>query len=343
MSAHAGTVAVSRGIFSTPLFTGPMSSGGLADDSDSAAVFGDVAIFDLAISAAGTGLAIFNLVHARAAVGIAHRPMNIYIVLHRNCEAATMKNITVSIDEQTHRLARIRAAELDTSVSALVRDYLRHLAAEPDAGGEASAESSETIYQRRCRLLREVLADFDRQGIGLRMSDNLPREALYDRVAGKGRGCRRTRAAAQHLRSTQNLAMRFVDTNVLLYAVSEVPEEADKRARALEVLTEPDLAASVQVLQEFYHQATRPTRIRSLSGNRALQFLEPILLFRIQTMTMDVFLEAVAISRRFRLSYWDGAILAAARTLGCDVIYSEDLSSEQDYDGLRVINPFTDR
>ena len=101
--------------------------------------------------------------------------------------------------------------------------------------------------------------------------------------------------------------MRFVDTNVLLYAVSEIPEEADKRARAREVLTEPDLAASVQVLQEFYHQATRPTRIRSLSGNRALQFLEPILLFRIQTMTVGVFprghrhqptLSAVLLGRR---------------------------------------------
>ena len=96
-----------------------------------------------------------------------------------------MRNITVSVDEETHRLARIRAAEMDTSVSALVRDYLRHLAAEPNAGGEASAESVETIYQRRCRLLREVLADFDRQGIGLRMSDNLPREALYDRAAAR--------------------------------------------------------------------------------------------------------------------------------------------------------------
>ena len=97
------------------------------------------------------------------------------------------------------------------------------------------------------------------------------------------------------------------------------------------------------MLQEFYHEATRPTRTRSLSGNRALQFLEPILLFRIQIMTMEVFLEAVAISRRFQLSYWDGAILAAARTLGWDAVYSEDLSSEQDYDGLRVIDPFTDR
>ena len=96
-----------------------------------------------------------------------------------------MRNITVSVDEQTHRLARIRAAELDTSVSALVRDYLRSLAADTDAGGEAGAESGETIYQRRCRLLREVLADFDSRGIGLRMSENLPREALYDRVATK--------------------------------------------------------------------------------------------------------------------------------------------------------------
>jgi predicted nucleic acid-binding protein len=51
----------------------------------------------------------------------------------------------------------------------------------------------------------------------------------------------------------------------------------------------------------------------------------------------------VSISRRFELSYWDGAILAAARAAGCDAVYSKDLSSEQDYDGLRVINPFAGR
>ena len=53
-----------------------------------------------------------------------------------------------------------------------------------------------------------------------------------------------------------------------------------------------------------------------------------------------MFRAAVAISQRFGLSYWDGAILAAARAAGCEAVYSEDLSSEQDYDGLRVINPF---
>ena len=37
---------------------------------------------------------------------------------------------------------------------------------------------------------------------------------------------------------------------------------------------------------------------------------------------------------------WDSAVLAAARACGCDAVYSEDMSSEQDYDDLRVINPF---
>lgn len=92
-----------------------------------------------------------------------------------------MRNITVSVDDETHRLARIRAAELDTSVSALVRSYLKSLA----AGSEASDGAGETNYRRRCRLMREVLADFDAHGIGIDMSENLPREALYDRAAAR--------------------------------------------------------------------------------------------------------------------------------------------------------------
>ena len=66
--------------------------------------------------------------------------------------------------------------------------------------------------------------------------------------------------------------MRFVDTNVFLYAAisSLEDEDADKRRRAREVMLEPDLALSVQVLQEFYHQATRPTRARPLTHVQAL-------------------------------------------------------------------------
>ena len=94
-----------------------------------------------------------------------------------------MKNITVSVDEETHRNARIRAAELGTSVSALVRGYLRELVAEPVDVSRTRVSDSETALQRRRRLLKEVLADIDARGVGLHMDENLPRDALYDRDA----------------------------------------------------------------------------------------------------------------------------------------------------------------
>ena len=134
--------------------------------------------------------------------------------------------------------------------------------------------------------------------------------------------------------------MRFVDTNVLLYAVSTLPKEFTKRRQARSVLRRSDLAVSVQVFQEFYHQATHPARPIQMSHDDAVAFLGPFLRFPVQEINLDLFRAAVANCQRFGLSYWDGAILAAARILGCDAVYSEDMSSQQDYDGMRVINPF---
>ncbi len=90
-----------------------------------------------------------------------------------------MKNITVSIDEETYRRARIRAAELGTSLSDLVRSYLSALVARPTSEAEVDPQDVETPDERRRRLLREVLADLDAKGAGLIMSENLPRDALY--------------------------------------------------------------------------------------------------------------------------------------------------------------------
>jgi predicted nucleic acid-binding protein len=50
----------------------------------------------------------------------------------------------------------------------------------------------------------------------------------------------------------------------------------------------------------------------------------------------------LATRRRFGISYWDAAILEAGRSLGCDVVLSEDLSDGQHYDGVRVENPFVE-
>ncbi len=134
--------------------------------------------------------------------------------------------------------------------------------------------------------------------------------------------------------------MRFVDTNVLLYAVSALTEDARKRDRAMVLLREGDLALSVQVLQEFYHQATRSSRPGAITAAQALRFIESLDAFPVQPITLSVFREGVSLSQRYLLSYWDGAILAAARALGCDAVYSEDMSAGQDYAGVTVLDPF---
>ena len=91
-----------------------------------------------------------------------------------------MKNITVAVDDETYRSARIRAAELDTSISGLVREYLRLLSVR-----QAEEANAETAGARRERLLREVVADFDARGVALRAADNLSRDELYNRAAAQ--------------------------------------------------------------------------------------------------------------------------------------------------------------
>jgi len=134
--------------------------------------------------------------------------------------------------------------------------------------------------------------------------------------------------------------MRFVDTNVLIYAVSRAPGDADKSLIAREVLASHDLAVSVQVLQEFYVQARRPDGPCALSDGEAVEFIEALRRYPIQTLTIEVFWTALGFHQRFCVSYWDGAILAAAQHSGCTSVLTEDLRDGQEYGDIRVVNPF---
>ena len=118
------------------------------------------------------------------------------------------------------------------------------------------------------------------------------------------------------------------------------PEEQDKAARANDIPAARDLAISVQVLQEFYVQATRASRPDPLTHDQATGLVEFFLRFPVLAITTELMLAAAATSQRFGVSYCDAAILEAARSLGCDLILSEDLSDGQDYAGVRVQNPF---
>jgi len=135
-------------------------------------------------------------------------------------------------------------------------------------------------------------------------------------------------------------AVRFLDTNILLYRISTDPNESEKRAIATELLKAKDLHLSVQVLQEFYVQATRNTREDRILHEEALLLIESWKRFPVQPVTLELMAAALRAKERWQLSYWDAAIIEAARRADCDTVLSEDLNHGQSYDGVRVLDPF---
>lgn len=137
--------------------------------------------------------------------------------------------------------------------------------------------------------------------------------------------------------------MRFADTNILLYAISRDPDEAPKAAIANRILDDPRLTLSVQVLQEFYVQATHASRPDRLQHDQAARLVESFLRFAVREISVELLRAALRTRDRYQISYWDAAIIEAARLSSCDIVLSEDLNHGQDYGGVRVENPFLDQ
>jgi predicted nucleic acid-binding protein len=133
---------------------------------------------------------------------------------------------------------------------------------------------------------------------------------------------------------------RFIDTNILLYSISRDPAEASKRDIAVALLDTENIALSVQVLQEFYVQATRATRPDALAHEIAVGLVRTWLRFKVQETALPVMINALEIKVRYGLSYWDAAIVAAARALGCRELLSEDMSHGREVEGVTINNPF---
>jgi predicted nucleic acid-binding protein len=131
----------------------------------------------------------------------------------------------------------------------------------------------------------------------------------------------------------------FVDTNVLVYAAEETVPQPRKTRIAREVLLLPDLHLSVQVLNEFIANARSPRKL-NFTASQEGDWVGRWLRFPIAPITEKTFVAALGFHHRFQLSHWDALILAAAAEAGCQMVYSEDLSDEQDYDGIRIVNPF---
>ena len=114
----------------------------------------------------------------------------------------------------------------------------------------------------------------------------------------------------------------FIDTNIFVYSVSSHLSERAKRDKAHALLRSLNFNTSAQVLGEFYVTVTRKIA-EPLSESQAPQFIARLIRLPIVAIDAHLVLEAIALKQEHRLSYWDGAIIAAAHRLGVRTIYSE--------------------
>lgn len=131
----------------------------------------------------------------------------------------------------------------------------------------------------------------------------------------------------------------FLDSNVILYAATKTSREPLKAPIGRNLVALPDVGLSGQVLAEFYVNATK-AKASALTEQQAMAWVERLSLFPCAEVDARLVKAGIEISRRYRIDYWDGAILAAAERLGAQVVYTEDLSHGQIYGSVRVENPF---
>ena len=131
----------------------------------------------------------------------------------------------------------------------------------------------------------------------------------------------------------------FFDSNVLVYAAIGRGTDEPKRRRALDLIDSEDFGTSAQVLQEFFVTVVKKAE-RPLTAVEALEWIEQWAEFPCQPIDRQLVQSAIELSQRYRVSYWDAAILTAAESLGATTVYSEDLNDGQQYGRVRVVNPF---
>ncbi len=131
----------------------------------------------------------------------------------------------------------------------------------------------------------------------------------------------------------------FVDTNVLIYAMDEADRDKQDAARRWRTaLWETRRGrTSFQVLEEFYAKVTKKW---PAAREQARAEVRDLLAWRPVQVEGEVIERAWKLQDRYRLSFWDALIVAAAKSASCRYLLTEDLQSDQSLDGVRVVDPF---
>ena len=134
---------------------------------------------------------------------------------------------------------------------------------------------------------------------------------------------------------------QFIDTNVVVYVYDT--DDAVKRQRARALISELGAARraalSIQVLQETYAALTRK-RVPPLPADVALVAIRRLSAFATHRPHGADVVDAAELSIGSRISFWDGMLVTSASRMGCDVLWTEDLTHGQVIAGVEIRNPF---
>ena len=131
----------------------------------------------------------------------------------------------------------------------------------------------------------------------------------------------------------------FVDTNVLLYAYEG--GAVRKQRISIELIDrlweEREGILSIQVLSEFYSNATRKLRMPAASAEEVVRDFSA---WRLHRPDHDSILSAVRLEQRYKLAWYDAMILNSAMESGCSILWTEDFQDGQQFGDLVIRNPY---
>lgn len=139
--------------------------------------------------------------------------------------------------------------------------------------------------------------------------------------------------------SAGKLLRTFLDTNILVYA--EDGRSSVKQKKAVQLIKEHRRkrtgVVSLQVLQEFFVTVTKKLKLDAGIARYKVEFHSK---FDVAEPSVADILAAIDLHRLHGISYWDALVLRTAKQTGCSVLLSEDMQHGQEFDGVRIVNPF---
>ncbi|MCY3857634.1 MAG: PIN domain-containing protein [Gammaproteobacteria bacterium] len=134
----------------------------------------------------------------------------------------------------------------------------------------------------------------------------------------------------------------FIDTNVFVYQLERIDiQKANIADNLIEYgIRSQSSCISHQVIQECVNTAVRKAEI-PLTGDEMRRYIVDVLapLYQIRP-DIPLYLRSLDIQSRYHFSFYDSLIVAAALTAGCRTLYTEDLSDNQQIEGMTLVNPF---